>query len=720
MKKVNDSLTCRICYDFYKDPKYLPCYHSYCKECLAKLMVQSMITCPECRKPHFVPSGEVKQLPSNFFINRLLDEIAVNKCVLCICGDAVEVQCLDCEAFLCSRCFDNHKYSKEHQNHDDTLACHKLQSKQEDVTNKPQSKFASCQEHHQELKFYCEKCDQLVCQNCIIKEHCNHSCDTVNKIATNCRKQLSEFMESAEKLFEELSVSHSKLSNAIDEIEAQSYDIDKEIDGYYIELQQRLCQQRDVLKKKLHEASRKMVNAVTLQLEQMEHNQVKLKSIKELNSKIKIRSDQEILSMKRQVINDMKRIRSNCINLCRQPVQSASLTFVTAEEYKTSLPQFGQLLHEACALNSKVDHPQCATKGDRILVKVVSRDQFNNHCQKGGSEVAIQVVSVQGDVTSVEVDDNENGTYSASFVANKVGEMKLSATINGQQVNGGPFSVIVHGKCSMIDKPSAVIVSAKMGAPWGIAFSRDGMWAVTDESYHCVWIFDRENQLIRNFGSYGHGCGKFARPVGIVFDSRAHLYVTDIDNHRVQKFDISGAYILQFGTKGSANGQLMHPLGIAFRDDKVYVTEWSNHRVSVFQLDGQFCHIIGSGHLKNPRYISVSSNNHLLVANKGHHCISIFTLDGIVVGKLGTQGTGLGQLNNPSGIVTDTNGFIFVTERGNNRVSIFDKDGIFIHSFGSRGSNHGQFSFPYGIAIHPNDNIYITDALNKRIQIFSP
>ena len=79
MKKVTGHLTCPICYELYKKPKYLPCYHSYCEEYLVKLVVQSNITCPECRKTSVVPSGGAKQLPNNFFINRLLDEIALKR-----------------------------------------------------------------------------------------------------------------------------------------------------------------------------------------------------------------------------------------------------------------------------------------------------------------------------------------------------------------------------------------------------------------------------------------------------------------------------------------------------------------------------------------------------------------------------------------------------------------------------------------------------------------
>ena len=100
-------------------------------------------------------------------------------------------------------------------------------------------------------------------------------------------------------------------------------------------------------------------------------------------------------------------------------------------------------------------------------------------------------------------------------------------------------------------------------------------------------------------------------------------------------------YLLQFGSQGSANGQLVYPIGITVHNGKLYVIENGNHCISVFQLDGQFSYIIGSGHLNNPWYIAVSSNDQLLVANSGHYCISIFTLDDNYVG---TQGTGRGQL----------------------------------------------------------------------------
>ena len=119
------------------------------------------------------------------------------------------------------------------------------------------------------------------------------------------------------------------------------------------------------------------------------------------------------------------------------------------------------------------------------------------------NEVVIQAQSSRGDVTPVEVKDNKDGSYSASFVANQVGEVKLSVTIKGQQIKGSPFNVKVHGKYTTIDKSSKVVnEGGRMGQPYGIGFGRYGMWAVTDYSYHCVWIFYGD-QLVRKFGSKG-------------------------------------------------------------------------------------------------------------------------------------------------------------------------------------------------------------------------
>ena len=93
VKKAQNNLTCPVCYQLFKNPKYLPCYHSYCEECLEKMQVQSKIICPECRKEAKVPAAGVKELPNNYFINRLLGDLILQKKV----DGEQEVKCDECD-----------------------------------------------------------------------------------------------------------------------------------------------------------------------------------------------------------------------------------------------------------------------------------------------------------------------------------------------------------------------------------------------------------------------------------------------------------------------------------------------------------------------------------------------------------------------------------------------------------------------------------------------
>ena len=255
-----------------------------------------------------------------------------------------------------------------------------------------------------------------------------------------------------------------------------------------------------------------------------------------------------------------------------------------------------------------------------------------------------------------------------------------------------------------------------MGRPWGIAFGKNGMWAVADWSNHCVYIFDGENQLVRKFGCKGSGNYQFNHPTGVAFDNDDHLYVAD--NNRIQKFNIDGEYMLKFGSQGSV---YEHPEGLTVHNDKVYISDFSFVKgcISVFQTDGVFLHTVGSGQLGSPRDVAVDGNNQLLVADWRRVCIHTFILDGDYVGKFGTRGTGAGHLDDAHCVAVDLYGFILVADTDNHCVSIFDKNGNYINCFGSEGSAIGQFQRPFGIAVSANGNIYVSDHDNKRIQIFS-
>ena len=70
-------ISCSLCLDVFNEPKKLPaCDHVFCKQCLemlAKRNITAAVSCPECRKVSKLPDGNVKDLPTAFRVNRLID-----------------------------------------------------------------------------------------------------------------------------------------------------------------------------------------------------------------------------------------------------------------------------------------------------------------------------------------------------------------------------------------------------------------------------------------------------------------------------------------------------------------------------------------------------------------------------------------------------------------------------------------------------------------------
>ena len=85
LNNLHEEVSCSVCMTTFTDPKMLPCLHSFCLHCLTGILRTSgrhdVVACPECRRESKVPSsGNLKDLPTNFRINSLLDVLAIKEC----------------------------------------------------------------------------------------------------------------------------------------------------------------------------------------------------------------------------------------------------------------------------------------------------------------------------------------------------------------------------------------------------------------------------------------------------------------------------------------------------------------------------------------------------------------------------------------------------------------------------------------------------------------
>jgi len=690
------------------------------------MVVQSKIICPECRTELSVLEGELKELTNNFLLSRMVDELILKRkvegkieleCDECDLFDPVVTFCTDCMKFFCCFCKEAHNYGKDSHSHN-VMELVELKSNFASISWK--RKVLSCQEHDLNLDYYCKMCSVLVCKDCIKKDHSNHDYETVDKAINEYRQEFKKTSISMKDMLFDISDTYKSIEMSRNDIREQGKEMSMKIDEHYDELIQKLIEQKEQLKQQVQDSVSKKENIMTKQLHEVEIMQQKLLGIQDLKDAMDKGSDQEMLSAKKPFTNGVQQLTEKFKEIKKTTVHSTKIDFVPT---KVTLPQFGEIAFTVASLLFEIKNlPQTLYSGQRTEFDIATTDDTGIFSPTQTHQVTVQLVSNTGEVTYGNVQQNNDGNYTASLIAQQVGGMTLSVNVDGHHTKGSPYNLVVArnylalGKC----EPDKMLRNDELNMEhsWGLAFSRNGMWAVAYRSNNCICIFDHEDKLVNKFGKSGINGGEFRSPHGIAFDDDDNLYVADYSNHRVQKFDINGKYLSEFGKTDKV--KLKTPVGITAHKDRVYVTDKGQDFIVAFQNDGKFCCIIGKGQFSLPYDVAVNTQDLLLVAcvADDKHCVCTFSFDGHYVGQFGTPETSGIQLSYPRSLTTDSNGFTLVTDTGNHRVCIFDKGGKCIHCFGSKGSAIGRFNNPNGIALSPSGSIYVGDHLNKRIQMF--
>ena len=182
LHNLREEVSCPVCTNIYKDPKHLPCLHSFCLQCLKHWHRSShgrdTIRCPKCQAVSKVPdSGDLKDLPTSFYLNGLIDVLAIKECKTSQvgCGNCQKKSsessyCFQCCMFWCEECLIAHNIIQSNKDHR-VLALKDFQEKDyEDVLKRPL--FCSKQRHEkEELKYFCKNCETAACQSCVLIHH---------------------------------------------------------------------------------------------------------------------------------------------------------------------------------------------------------------------------------------------------------------------------------------------------------------------------------------------------------------------------------------------------------------------------------------------------------------------------------------------------------------------------------------------------------------------
>jgi hypothetical protein len=246
-RDLEEELACVVCHEQLRDPRVLPCLHTFCLACIADIKAQpreaSPYLCPTCRCPCEL---DAEKLPKNFVVANLLDVLRVHAstgastdatdtadaplapaCGPCADEDeggagsegeadaavnvkgenpsleAAVVRCLTCATYLCEDHQRVHGKARSTRGHE---VC-SIADFQERCLHDPAALAADaaraaaprkCAQHTGEtLRLFCATCDAAICRDCTIVDHKDHSYDFLEKVYPVQRAKLEAVVSEA-------------------------------------------------------------------------------------------------------------------------------------------------------------------------------------------------------------------------------------------------------------------------------------------------------------------------------------------------------------------------------------------------------------------------------------------------------------------------------------------------------------------------------------------
>ncbi|XP_049616802.1 transcription intermediary factor 1-alpha isoform X1 [Syngnathus scovelli] len=242
--------TCPICkLSFHnREPKLLPCLHSFCKRCLPAPFrgveprrdhslhplgqVENnkqlgTIRCPVCRQECW----EMDML-DNFFVKDSAEvpssTMEKNSQVCMSCDDNTEATgyCLECVEFLCVTCIEAHQRVKFTRDH--TIQQKKEMSPEAVAVSSQKPVF--CDIHKQEpLKLFCETCDRLTCRDCQLLKHKDHNYQFLEDAYRNHRQYLENMTQQLQEKRRAIEEVSNCISSGLQQVEENRKSVTNEI-----------------------------------------------------------------------------------------------------------------------------------------------------------------------------------------------------------------------------------------------------------------------------------------------------------------------------------------------------------------------------------------------------------------------------------------------------------------------------------------------------------
>ena len=682
---------CPLCLETVKDPKTLPCLHSFCLRCIdkhagyAKRKLETTIKCPVCQACFQIPEGDTfGGLPTSFHLNRLVDLLALRddseeaqRCSSCEENNTATCYCFVCQNFLCKDCFDAHQRLKATRSHRNVLIENLQAQDVEELMHRP----AMCAKKYHEnepLDYYCQDCSVCICHKCSIVSHNRHSLVDLQEAAEEQKMQMTQVFA---RVKEKLVIVESKISEQTELMKKSEDEIcaaERKVTKTVQEIIRIAKEHETAVKTKLAEirVTQQRIYAAKIGSDQLLAAQ--LKSSVECGEGIVQRSiGPEILQAGHAVLGRCEELlTTQDIEVCKPQHVVYCVNVEAMNTVRGLVP--GQVFE------TNTDPSQSSAEGRGLIMPyagietnftVTTRDSKGSQWYNEQDQLTVIVRSQKGEEEETKIDDCKNGSYVVRYKPKSVGLRDISVEVNGQPLTGSPWRVQAIG---------------------------------------------HQYKAIRSFGSRGTGPVQFKRPGSIAVNKRnGKIAIADPENDRVQLFDREWKYLRTIGKKRLDAERIKFPLSVEFTiSDEVIVIQgdfFKPSKMLLFTEHGDFIKVI-SQHLIDPKSVSVRDDGHMIVCDWGDNSVKVLSPDGTGLAQSFKEPHGF---SNPTSAVYHEDKF-FVSYDSHNYVNVFNNEGLYLYDIGKEELYAGELLLSKNMIIDAFNNLIVcANNNNHRFQVFS-
>ena len=618
------------------------------------------------------------------------------------------------------------KPNKDHR----VLAVKEFQEKDyEDVLNRPV--FCPRQGHQkEELKYVCKTCETTACHICVNLDHGGHKLKLIEEEAAAQKIEVTALLQSQRDFLREKTNAVTQLDDDYAKVLQHGENVIQDVEKIANTLIKTIqASKQNIITKVEHQIKESLESLTTEKNEIQQQIKVMESSLENADKLLARSTNAEVVQLKKKLqtifdgVDQTKPIARDTEGLLPLVFMENQRMLDTVNGQEIGFLGDPRLLTKASESVADGKGLNEGTFGREGKFNLITRNADKRQRYNNNDNVTVEIRDEQGRecATNVQIDDKKDGVYSISYSPRVQGRCNLSIKVNGEHVQGSPFTVLVipfHIKpLFSFGKPGSA--DGMFQNPVGVAVNHRDEIAVTDQGNNRVQIFNNNGNFMRSFGRQGRNNGEFKNPIGIAFDKDGNIFVVEKGNHRIQRFSGEGRYMSQFGGEGSLDSQLSYPWGLSLDSNgNVIVADTGNKLIKIFSPDGKFLMKIGGpGSFSFPVHC-VQCDEYLIVSDADDHSIKVFTREGEYKYKFGKQGGGDVEFKYPRFLTVAKTGLLVVCDWGNHRIQVFELNGKFVCKFGTKGNNLGDFNNPVAAAVLSNNQIVLSDCFNHRVQLF--